>query len=88
MNMMFSANKRDLITVSCLNLCLFRLLLAVIRVLIRLNTERYNLSAQVVIGRIQGNDLATAAGSLSMSGCSWRTESGHQGFYYGIVQKV
>lgn len=88
MNVMFSANKIDLISLSCLNLWLLRLLLAVIRILIRLNAERKNLSAQVVIGHIQGNDLATAAGSLSLSGCSWQTESGHQGFYYGIVKKL
>lgn len=53
MNVMFSANKIDLISLSCLNLWLLRLLLAVIRILIRLNAERKNLSA-VVIGHIQG----------------------------------
>lgn len=33
--------------------------MAVIRILIRVNAERKNSSAQVVIGHIQGNDLAT-----------------------------
>lgn len=48
-------------------------------VLIRLNVWRIEFICWGCDRTYRGNDPVSAAGSLSVSGCSWQTESGHQG---------